>query len=713
MVEDHSLHIPHDHMSTTVYSHIATHIKSIDTALSRLCEQIPKLGLDSRKAILDVCQTARNAEEYETIMVAIESILADRSVRPFTPRMTAEELEDSLYQVSQSIVYRCLVSMLVRNEPLDQFAGADEVIVAGFEKEFGASQIERPEQVKMSYQCLDQDNFHPAQYSIYYPISPRFARFAKNFADSFASRMDRLGVLFPAVQRKKNMSQESCWKLWDAGYRNGEMAWKDFRTLDLELFARQTGMRTQGDAEMRMAWKFNELKPRYYYCTGASQYWASRYAKHVAIEMMECVPSTKLERRQHPEDIQNSLQSEDWLAIWDMTSFTSSLSELKHFLYYIAKNLEENIRCQQRPLSCLDYADGIIQIPVYDLLLQYNETVNINAPFSIWRVLEKLHGQSDQWERFEQKNSGMLGVHGNIGLSTAFHGFHIEAGALPGTGCSVGDDALGGDRKDPRETLIPHMQLIGDIQADKSTILPPLTAESNSQVAKFVKRRLTRTSLGIDVWPMLAFPALADVFEIRDEYHTNTQDDDSARVLKFIGQVGALLWSLHGTPQLFDEEYAVLRQTLKVAYVKLGLDSRGSLPGRRHRAFGEGIPMAVPPLDIDYCQFDWAEYLWDNSVERWALLPVEFGPIVLPPYESGLEFLVSEGGLVNVLEDVGCLEKIRMVTAWVEVSVTNKRVFRSCLSHSQRVFRCRYRDSCPEWLSDVMSSERVPMYYGL
>jgi hypothetical protein len=183
-------------MSTTVYSRIATHIKSIDTALSRLCELIPSLGLDSRKAILDVCQTATHAEEYEALDGALVTILEDRKVRPIVPGISVAELEDSLFQVSQSIVYRCLVSMLVRNEPLDRFSKADEAIVAGFEKEFGASQSERPEQTGISYQILDQDNFHPAQYSVYYPITPRFARFARNFANAFASRLDRLGVLF-------------------------------------------------------------------------------------------------------------------------------------------------------------------------------------------------------------------------------------------------------------------------------------------------------------------------------------------------------------------------------------------------------------------------------------------------------------------------------------------------------------------------------------
>jgi hypothetical protein len=628
--------------------------------------------------------------------------------------MKVDELEESIYQVSCSPVYRAIVSMLVRNEPLDHLSGAEEVIQEGFEKEFGASQRERPEQKGISYQIFDQDNFHPANYSIYYPITPAFSRFAKNLADRFGTKLDRLGILFPQVQRKKNMSVESCWKLYEDGYRKEGLEWKDYRTLDLELHAARTGRRTTGDCEMRMAWKFNELKPRYYYCIGASQYWPSRWIKHLAIELMECVPATTMRRRQHPEDAQNFLEEDDYLAIWDMTSFTTSLSELKHFLWYIAKNMEENIRIRQNPLKCLDYADGIVGICAFDLLLQYNEEVNVNAPFSIWRVLDRLYGEADEWERFQQKNSGMLGVPGNIGFSTAYHGVHIEAAVRKGTGCSVGDDAFGADKENPKKKLIPHMQLIGDIHEAKADILPPLSEWTPEQVSKFVKRRFTRSFTGLDIWPAFVFPALADVFEIRDEYHTSTVTDEAGRILKFVGQLGAFFWSLHGQPQLWDEEYEVLRQILKVCYRKLGLDSNGSLPGKRHRSFHTGIPLAVPPLDIDFCANDWAEWLWDNSVERWALLPVESGPVILPPYESGLFFTVSEGGLVNVLEDMGCLEKIRMATEWMEVSVTNKRAFRACLERSSRVYLCRYLDHCPDWYSDVLlSSTRVPMYYGM
>jgi len=664
--------------------------------------------------VLDVCQTSRHAEEFEDLYQSIPEILRDIAIRDEDSRMSKLELMESLHRVADFPIFRAFVSMLVRCEPLHQFAGAEDVIQEGFAKEFGASQREREQELRLSYQVLDRDNFHPTPYSVFYPIQPRFASLARNLADRFASRLIRRGVLFPQVQRRKNMSQDSCWRLYQAGYRDGDREWKDFRTLDLELHAYRTGERIQGDCEMRMAWKFNELKPRFYYAIGASQYWSSRWIKFPTIDLMECLPSTKLERRKHPEDIQYSLQESDFLTIWDMASFTSSLSELKHFLFYIAKNLEENIYVQQNPLRCLDYRDGIIEITADQLLLQYNDEVNTRAPFSIWRVLDKLMMESDRWERFEQKNSGMLGVQGNIGFSTAFHGFHLEAGVIEGTGCSVGDDALGGTKEDPRDKFIPHLKLIGDIQEAKVDILNPLSDVDFEQVSKFVKRRFRRTHMGIEILPNFAFPSLANVFQTRDDYHTIPDAPEDEQVKKFVTQVSALLWDLHSSGFLEDIEYDLIRRVLHKSYRRLGLRSTGTLPGHKHRAFKEGLMMAVPPIDFDFVRFDWAEYLWDTSIERWAKLPLIQGEIPVPPYESGMVFEATGGRMVDALEDIGCVRKIRILDEWVEVLETNRRRFRSYLQGDKHTYLCRYTEHCPDWFNDVFNDRvRVPLHYGM
>lgn len=710
----HSKYTLRDHMPTTIIDAVSTHIKRIDPSLHRICSVIPLLSLGLRKGILDVCQTARHGDEYEAARILALNIVHELNTNHFDIHWRGkEEIHASLRHIAEFPILRSFVSMLVRNEPVGPTGGAEEAMRDGFEKEFAAGQIEREAERRISYQCLDQDNFHPEHYSIYYHPTPAFAGMARNLASQFASRMSKLGILFPMVQRRKNMSQDSCRRLAQDGY-GALKDWKELRTVDLEIHAFHTGRRISGDCEMRYGWRYNELKPRFYYCVGASQYWKARWIKHIAIQLMECIPSTTLERRRRPEDIQYSLQMQDWLTIWDMSSFTSTLSELKHFLWYIAKNLEENIFARQHPLRCLDYSLGILEILPHDLLLDYNRDVNENAPFSIWRVLDSLYSfNADPEERFIQKNGGMLGVQGNIGLSTALHGFHIEAAVNKGTGCSVGDDALGGTREDPKKRLIPHLQLIGVIQEAKADILDPVL-DDEVQFSKFVKRRLVRDSYGISLWAMYSFPSLADVFQVSDEYHTIRRMEPHERIKKFCTQVSSFFWDLHASAILDSDEYSIINSILGRCYAKLRLRTNGSLPGTPHPDFQKGMMFAVPPLHFDFCRFDWAEYLWDHSNQRYASLPMQYGQISIPPFIPGEVFIVTEGPLVNVLEDIGCLKKGEMLTEWVEVNQTNRRVFRSFLEGQSHTIRCQYLSSCPPWFNDVFESDRrVPMYYGL
>lgn len=698
----------------TLSWHIAPHIRNCDPILYRLVQLIPMLGVDARKMVLDVCQTARGPRDHDITERAVPKIISDLQLRQLDDIPSEFDTLEMLEHISSRLVHRSVVSMLLRNEVLDKLAGAEEVIEGGFVKEYNAGQNERPEELRISYQCLDQDNFAPADYSVYYPLTPVWTRYAQNLAVRFGTRLSKLAVLFPQVQRKKNMSQDTCRKLWEEGYRDGERDWKDFRTLDLELHKAATGQMIEGDCEMRMAWKFNELKPRFYYCIGGSHYWRARWIKKLAVELMESVDSTKMQRRLHPGDIEFSLEDDDWLAIWDMSSFTTSLSELRLFLYYIAKNLEENLYVQQHPLRCLDYQLGIVEITADKLLLQYNQGENEGAQFSIWRVLDRVFDGGEQDDRYTQRNSGMLGVPGNIGFSTAFHGFHAEAGIKKGTGCGVGDDALGGMKEDPRERFVPHIKLIGDLQEAKVDILPPLHEHEIEQISKFVKRRFTRSHYGITIGLLYAFPGFADVFGLHDSYHTLREDPPDKIIARFAGQVGSFFWDLHATGYIEPMEYDLINHLLKKVYAKLGLDSHGSLPGRKHRDFREGMMFAVPPLNFDFCFNDWAEWLWDNAIERWSLLPVFLGPLLVPPFIPGMSFIASEGGMLNVLDDLKCVKIGRMITEWVEVSVTNRRLFRSFLSGEKRSYQCQYLEFVPVWFDDVFSIyERVPMHFGL
>jgi hypothetical protein len=297
----------------------------------------------------------------------------------------------------------------------------------------------------------------------------------------------------------------------------------------------------------------------------------------------------------------------------------------------------------------------------------------------------------------------MLGVHANIGFSTGFHGFHLECGSIKGSGCSEGDDALSGLKEDPRLRYIKHLNLIGKVHPEKVTILEPLTLEEPVQVAKFIKRRLTRSYDGITMNYLASFPSLADVFEIEDGFHTSRRKETSKVIGKFVGQVGAFFWELHASHMLDEDEYMLIDRVLGHCYKRLRLRQSGSLPGIQHPAFDGYMPFAVPPLRFRYDQEDWSEYLWDNTNESYCVLPQDLGPISIPPYEEDLVFDATEGALLNILEDIGCVEKRGIRTEMVATSFGNRRLFRSFLSGQRRSFRCKYLDFCPPWFDRVFS----------
>lgn len=669
-----------------------------DPSLSLFIRIIPHMSLASRKQVLSLCrtQTLPPGEANRTV----DQIIHDLRIRQENVA-SYKDIREAIKSLTKRSILRSVISMWIRNEAFDALSNIDEMLVEGFEKEWRAGQHRRSETSTLDYDILDSENFHPPQYSIFYPLTPSWSGYAKNLVGRFASRLDRIGTIFPSVQRSKNMSYGTARELFNQGYV-GNRPWNQFRTLDLELHKMVTGEEVQGPCEMRMAWKFNDLKPRFYYCVGGTSYWKSRYMKRIAVELMESIDSTKLNRREHPEDIHYYTDDADHICIWDMTSFSTSLSELKYFLYYIGRGLQDDLRVQQKPLRCLDYAEGIIEITADKLLLEYNEQENHEAPFTTWRVLDKLYQNHDDTEVFSQKNSGMLGVLGNIGFSTAFHGFHLEAGIRKGAGCSVGDDAIAGMDEDPRERFIPHMQQIGTLHPDKADILEPLQPWSSRQESVFMKRPLYRDHHGLSRGILLSFPSLADIYHVEDGYHTSTRKTIEEVTLAFIGHVGAFFWDLFAIGDIDEEDKAAITTILHMTYSKLGLRPSGSLPGFKHRLFKDGLPVAVPSLYHQFAIEDWAEVLWDRNPERYALLPVMLGPTALPPYCPGYTFLSHEGGLVNVLVDVGCIEELSLVTEWVATIETNRRIFRGFLEGAVRTRRYRYCNSCPSWFDSVV-----------
>lgn len=470
-------------------------------------------------------------------------------------------------------------------------------------------------------------------------------------ANQFQHNLKRLWNIYPKVNRTKNISQESAeiYLQYRPGKEIGEI-----RTVDLEVLYAEEGKMVGGGCEMRSSWKFNELKPRFYYAQGGRDYFASRYIKSLAVALMDSIGATKTDTRRNP-DFFVGCDPEDYLATWDLTAFTSTLHELRFFLYWMTRALEDR---GDVILKIVDYGQGLQHIKASELLYEYNETVNIQAPFSIHRIIDKYGLEDFDFSNFEQQNSGMLGVAGNIGFSTALHGYAIESVSEQGKSCSVGDDAIRAGADNPEEILYPQIQKIGILHPEKTSVIHPWS----EGVMKFLKRRLDRTETGfrLDFLFKLPLPVLVD-----KRYGGRTPPDLSwyETAKKVATTIGQLVWSLTTHwDNYVQQDLDILHTFLYPFYNHFGFKTIGSLPNQhpwKHEGQSVTLDFAYPPINfIEFSPFqtDWLEWLLDRDYQSFQV-PVLMSTFTPQVPSLGETYYATQDKGWKMLEDLGYLQE--------------------------------------------------------
>jgi hypothetical protein len=534
--------------------------------------------------------------------------------RPFDIHGVAitEELVRSVFlAIVASQITRSIAWVFLRTLPESGIKVGEEIWYAGFLKEFTASQTVTSDTQQLDYSELWGERIGLIPYS--------WCELARHIANSVARSMERAFPLFPKVNRIKNVAQESA-REYLAFVGSSDKSIYDVTTRDLEVLYGHTGYKVGGACEMRAAWKYNDLKPRVYYAQGGHDYFASRYLKLIAQRIMESVEATSVQRRRTPFDYLD-VEDQDYLVYWDYSSFTTSLSELKYFVYYLAEAVKE---CERGPIRLFDYHLGIVEVMLSDILHGYNEAVNMNSPFSIHRMIDRF-GFLQEITEFTQQNSGMLGVAGNIGLSTALHGYAASQVVDRGNVVCVGDDAVAVVKGQIAtvDGLIDHMQKLGSLHGDKHSILPPIRGEE-TQVGKFLKRALTRYSgfAGLDV--LFDFAPLPYIDGKKVPGRTVPMPTYHERLYKFCSVTGELLWSLKGTPTLSRSDFWLIEEFLRRAFSILKISPRGFLPG--HMLCDSVVAhFCCPSIEFDKYSpqdTDWLEYLFDYSPQVMFTLPI-------------------------------------------------------------------------------------------
>jgi hypothetical protein len=405
---------------------------------------------------------------------------------------------------------------------------------------------------------------------------------------------------------------------------------------------------------------------------------------------MNLLPITEQRRRSFPQTASMFVDEEDYVVIWDYESFTTNLVELRQFLFWAARYIEENSLGRDRPVKCFDYRTGIVPRHLWEMLDDYNQEVNVYTPFSIHRLLDDigLDRMDDVMSEMVMQNGGPLGVHGNIGFSTTLGGIHTAAKVKNmDAGVGMGDDILGITRMDPESKggLVDHANDLGKIPLSKFGIFgPPGYGEGDGW--KFVKRPIRRTTDGFSLGQLIAFPMVAYVFNVERGNRKFPLDADFYKVVhRFVGQVGAFLWDLQKSSfHLTNDDYHLIVSLLTPAYNFLDLPHKGSLPGRPIIHNDDKIIMAscIPSLQFelyDPKDTDWADFLWERSPVAHCRLPIKTShPINVSSYESG-KILATATKFNRVWVDLGYLEEVGKLAEAVEVTDSNYWRFRSTL----------------------------------
>jgi hypothetical protein len=447
---------------------------------------------------------------------------------------------------------------------------------------------------------------------------------------------------------------------------------KTITSLDLLKHYLWTGSQIPGPLEMRMAWFYNDLKPRVYYCLGGSDYFNGLYIQEISNLFVDIFPSTNPATRFNISRVGN-LEEGQLLITYDYSSFTTSLSELRYFLFWLSE------ACMGKTITLLDVREGLVDRDLGEILQEYNDVVNHYQAFSIERFATWLDTNPSI---LRQGRNGSLGVKGNIVLSTTLHGVALaDLTSTPDSDLCVGDDALSKIYSFLLDSFISCVNNLGEINPDKFTTIPYLPQQSpHYHQYKFLKRPLFVT---VDGEPILGtldfFPSIADaLYPQGDGIHTSKPGytlTGAART--FAMQWGRFLrlvqLSEQNTSVCDESELEFVLRGVQLVYKRFGLPIGGATPGNfvvrdfetETDSMGEYF---LPPCDtVLVFGRDWMEDLLFRFHGQLVTLPVLTVEQEVPQsLFEGQVFTCQTGiAVFGLMESLGMLSS-RANTRWVE-----------------------------------------------
>lgn len=702
------------------------------TPIRRAVSVIFYIPLSWRKLLLDACRIQRPilqnqhlSDSFHNIKIYGACVAIPRRGQSSTSERTVDFYLSDLAQLFDHIYDNpflcCILSYFVRAESTYFRSEFLSLLDESAIKEISASQ-QGDVTMQLNYRPLfTQDESEGIHLEIDRFPKKTVLMWQHHLASAIEHFSRRDVVLLPYFNPRKNIgyvTQRNLHMLM-----HNEVPYQqptDYTTLDLLKFYAETGQRVPGPLEIRQAWKFNDLKPRTYYCLGGDSYFEGMYIKAFANYLVRAFPST------HPFsrfDVHRmgAIDSDHIFITYDYTSFTTSLAELKHFLWYLSTGFD------QVEVQVLDCHKGLVSTNLGEMIRDYNEAVNQNQEYDVSRVLANLRGDGN--DCLNQTRSGSLGVQGNIVFSTLNHGISLSGLTdTPDEDSCVGDDAA----------LRLHLSLLlifgtiacklGLINPEKVTQIRSPDLEDTSATTrdsyKYLKRPIAVNWGGELITGFLDFfPNFAPIYYPKgDGIHTVSVEEEHTAIESFCMQWGRFLSTMYRTSfldSMVEDDIEFILRIIRSVYRRCRLPFEGSIPSVGHyltddplnpghqieRVIDFYVPSCEGPevfdtpwLDVLLARFDRTRFITPVRVRE----PVPIPDWVFP----GCEFIATLSPFTRLLEGLGHIrsETIREEREFNEQFVNEFRNFLTG-KDKETTFHGLYTftvDTLPHWYHDYV-----------
>lgn len=501
-------------------------------------------------------------------------------------------------------------------------------------------------------------------------------------------------TLFPHYSRQKTVG-----KITERNFRMDDRSdhgpGEPVTTQVLEDRYSRTGVMTHGPCEVRTAWKYNDLKPRVYYAIGGTAYFASRFIQDPSTSLCDLLPSSRRATRYNVSRI-TPITSYSSAFIYDYSSFTSNLTELKYFID------ELSAFCSDTTVTVVDTNLGLQRVLLSDLLSSYNDVVNRSAEMDVSRIFSTPH--EDLPHLMTATRNGMLGVYGNIVLSTFLHGIFLTFTVGSEDLCNVvGDDAVGvsKDEEWTMPDILSAINLIGDVAVDKQETWVGEGSIDDSHGWQFLKRPFDRLANHFFVGSLFDLPLCVYVEPPKDDFmHTQELGSFSERVKAFIMQSCRLLDRMHlREDRISEEEIDFALEYLRQCYLRLHLPPRGALPPVTHPRCERPISIAVPILARESIAQPWVDLLIEEFQGQSFTLPRHSFSNVVPErfFTVGQEFQATSTKIMELAIDLGWASK-ELEKVYLVMTAETGRAFERFINGEHRLlYRYTFIGVPPSW----------------